>query len=256
VIINLQHNPSTTPSTESNEQKNAGGTLVTGEALEASINNIVAMGFSRELVVAAMKAAFNTPARAVELLTSGFQLPQASTQPPPANSQPPAAQPTTTTTTQPQQQPQATSNTTQTRPPPASTSTGSGVFDGLKQHPQFPTLCMLAQQGGHDALRQILEYFSQVSPQLLNLIVQNQEEFIRLLQTPIGPADVSPASPPSGPSTPGVVRLTVTPEDERAIHNIVSMGFDRNRVLEAYFLFEKDEAQTINFLLNNPESDN
>jgi len=234
------------PASISSEVKNASESLVTGAELENSINSIVGMGFSRELVVAAMKEAFNNPARAVELLTSGFQIPTQTethttqTNPAPARAQTPS-------------QPAA--------HPPASGGGGSGVFDGLKQHPQFPMLCMLAQQGGQEALRQILEYFRQVSPPLLQLIVQNQQEFIQLLSTPVGGAEQVDATrlsqqPTSQATPPGVVRLTITPEDERAIMNIVSMGFDRNRVVEAYFLFEKDEAQTINYLLNNPESDN
>jgi UV excision repair protein RAD23 len=221
------------------DQKNASESLLTGSDLESSINNIVGMGFTRELVVEAMKEAFNNPSRAVDLLTSGWQPSQATS--------PPPAQPQTSTPVSSQPQPQ------QSRPP---ASGGGSVFDGLKQHPQFPMLCMLAQQGGEEALRKILEYFAQVSPPLLQLIVQNQEEFIRLLSTPVTQAEAPPQPAATGPTTPGVVRLTVTPEDERAIHNIVSMGFDRNRVLEAYFLFEKDEAQTINFLLNNPDTDN
>jgi len=234
------------PQEVSSEVKNASESLVTGSELENSINNIVGMGFSRELVVAAMRAAFNNPARAVELLTSGFQIPtQSETHSTPAPAQTPSQPPQTPS------QPAA-------RPAPA-TGGGSGVFDGLKQHPQFPVLCMLAQQGGQEALRQILEYFAQVSPLLLQLIVQNQAEFIQLLSTPVAQVggDATPSSPPPSQATPpGVVRLTITPEDERAIMNIVSMGFDRNRVVEAYFLFEKDEAQTINYLLNNPDSDN
>jgi len=239
--------PSTTapPPTDSKSEQNvpsqertAAETVVTGSEQESSIANIVNMGFPRELVVEAMKAAFNVPARAVELLTSGFKMPQQTHTTPQPTSQP--------TSHQTPQQP------SHSRPTPVGGSTG--VFDGLKQHPQFPMLCMLAQQGGQDALRQILEYFAQVSPPLLNLIIENKEEFIRILSTPV--QSETPAVPPSVPNTPGVVRLTVTPEDERAINNIVSMGFDRNRVLEAYFLFEKDEAQTINFLLNNPENDN
>jgi len=248
--------PQQTDSNISADEKNASESLVTGAELEASIANIVGMGFPREQVVEAMKVAFNNPPRAVELLTSGLPLPT-TTAPPP--SQPPQQ------TTVPHPSGATTGNTAQQQqqqPQPQQPSGGQrgagSVFDGLKQHPQFPMLCMLAQQGGQDALRQILEYFSQVSKPLLNLIIQNQEEFIRLLSTPITATDLSTAtaSPPPGPTTPGVVRLTVTPEDERAIHNIVSMGFDRNRVLEAYFLFEKDEQQTINFLLNNPDSDN
>ena len=39
-----------------------------GEAAESTINEMVNMGFSREQCLAAMKAAFNNPERAIEYL--------------------------------------------------------------------------------------------------------------------------------------------------------------------------------------------
>uniref|UniRef100_A0A6B2L907 UV excision repair protein RAD23 n=1 Tax=Arcella intermedia TaxID=1963864 RepID=A0A6B2L907_9EUKA len=218
--------------------------LLVGSELDKAINNIVDMGFPKDQVVAAMRASFNNPARAIEYLTSGLP-PQVQAPPPvtPANASTPA-------------QPRA---PVQSTPTPARTGGGSGVFDGLRQHPQFPQLCLHAQQGGEEALKQILTYFAEVSPPLVQLIGQHQEEFIQLLNTPVQVINRTPGgpvpTPTQAPTGPGVIRVQVTPEDERVINGLVNMGFDRNRVLEAYFLFDKDEQMTANFLLNNPDGD-
>jgi len=254
----------TAPTTE--QEKSVSEVLLTGPELEKSIDNIVDMGFPRDQVILAMRASFNNPARAVDYLTNGIP-PEVTSlaQPPPARQQQTAPPPRTAPTTSPlpsqrppQTKPPIQSSTPSPVTPPSHPTTPqsvSHVFDGLRQHPQFHQLCALAQQGGEDALKQILTYFAQTNRPLLDLIMQNQEEFIRLLSTP-----VSGSAPPQGgpggappPNSPGVIRLHVTPEDERVINNLVAMGFDRNRVLEAYFLFEKDETMTANYLLNNPD---
>jgi len=219
--------------------KTVSETLLTGAELEKAVSDIVEMGFPRDLVINAMRASFNNPARAVDYLMNGLPSDVA----PPPQQTPAVRLPRTTNPTSP------------ASPTLPQAPAGTGVFDGLRAHPQFAQLCLLAQQGGEEALKQILTYFAQTNRPLLELIMQNQDEFIRLLSSPVpgtagGGLGVGPGAPP-----PGVIRVHVTPEDERVITNLVNMGFERNRVMEAYFLFEKDETMTANYLLNNPDFD-
>ena len=75
--------PATTPSTDA-PRATAGtpdSSLVTGAALQETINNMMSMGFERDACVKALRAAFNNPDRAVEYLLTGI----------PENVMPPAA---------------------------------------------------------------------------------------------------------------------------------------------------------------------
>jgi UV excision repair protein RAD23 len=46
--------------------------MVMGEALESTITNIESMGFARPEIMAALRAAFNNPDRAIEYLLNGI----------------------------------------------------------------------------------------------------------------------------------------------------------------------------------------
>jgi len=244
---------SAAPPTQPAPAASASAAAAQQQEYNASVERICELGFPRDQVEAALRAAFNNADRAVEYLFNGIpDTAMAAVQP--------AAQ------VQPAQPAQPAAQPAQARAPPspqrAAVAGGSGVFDALRNHPQFPALCNLAQTGGEDALKQILTYFAQTNPQLIQVIAQHQDEFIQLLNTPLpnagagagGLGGVGGGLGGAGP-TPGVIRVQVTPEDEQIINTLVGMGFDKNKVMEAYFLFEKDYTMTANYLLNNGQEE-
>jgi len=141
------------------------------------------------------------------------------------------------------------------------------LFEMFRNSPHFNNLRILARTNP-EMLEQVL---TQLPPQVLSVITNNQEEFLRLLtEEPQaapsgatgGAAPAGGAAPqPAAPARPNAARqpaagfpqrtFNLSPEDQAIINNLVDMGFDKNRVTEAYLLFEKDADMTANYLLNH-----
>jgi UV excision repair protein RAD23 len=92
-------------------------------------------------------------------------------------------------------------------------------------------------------------------PQLFEYIQSHPEEFMQLLQGG-GPGEGGAGMPgmpgmmPGGPP-PGTQVVQLNPEEREAIERMQSMGFERNAVVEAFLVCDKNEEAAINFLLNN-----
>jgi UV excision repair protein RAD23 len=211
-----------------------------GNAIEAAITSIVDMGFPRDMVMQAMQSAGNNPDVAVSILTG--ELPFVNN----AGGQRPNAQPSL----------DIGDDDDDDEDEGDVGEGGPGVFDALKNTPHFQQLRILARQNPA-MLEQIL---TQLPRNLVELISQNQEEFLRVLQEePILPqGQQMPQMPQAGGQQgaqqpmPQQIQVRLTPEDQAMIQNLMDMtGCEKNKVMQAYILFERDAEQAANYLLNH-----
>ncbi|KAI9101926.1 XPC-binding domain-containing protein [Phlyctochytrium arcticum] len=250
-------------------------TLATGGAYESAVTNLIEMGFEREQVVRAMRAAFNNPDRAAEYLMTG--IPETvSRDRELAASQPGAAAPGTTpaaaatpaqpaTTGQPADQGQFI-NLFDAAAQAAAQGTGGGATGAaaggapgaggalgdaqslafLRNSPQFQQLRQLVR-AQPQLMQPLLQQLAQSNPQLMQMIAENQDQFFQLLNEGVEGGDEE------GGPTPQYI--SVPPEDEEAINRLVALGFDRALAVEAFFACDKNEELAANYLFDHGQGD-
>ncbi|WWC92221.1 UV excision repair protein Rad23 [Kwoniella dendrophila CBS 6074] len=281
-------------STESSTavESGLGGSFVTGPQLQAAIDGMVEMGFERDLVVRALRASFNNPDRAVEYLMSG-NIPQVEGMGQPGGGQaaqaPAATAPSApTAAAQPTQPTQPTPAAAQ---PPAQTTGsagsaenlfaaaeaamnrdrgvpaggagagagglggapglgGAGGAGGLANAPHIQQIREMVQQ--NPALIQpLLQQIAASNPQLAQLINENPQALYELLGAGGGEGDEED----DGFGGPQVMQVNLTQEEAAAVERLEALGFDRQLVLQAYMLCDKNEELAANFLFENGEED-
>ncbi|CAK6433749.1 unnamed protein product [Pipistrellus nathusii] len=235
-------------SSRSNLFEDATSALVTGQSYENMVTEIMSMGYEREQVIAALRASFNNPDRAVEYLLMGIpgdRETQAVVDPPPiATTGPPqssvaAAAATTTATT-------------------TTTSSGGHPLEFLRNQPQFQQMRQIIQQNP-SLLPALLQQIGRENPQLLQQISQHQEHFIQMLNEPVQEAggQGGGGGGGSGGGSGGIAEagsghmnyIQVTPQEKEAIERLKALGFPEGLVIQAYFACEKNENLAANFLL-------
>jgi UV excision repair protein RAD23 len=226
-----------------------GADIVVGEEVNSMVQNIMDMGYERNQVMAALRASFNNPDRAVEYLLTGIPdsaraggAPDAAV---PAEDDPiPAAA-------------AALGNVTA----PSETSGGSNEnpLAFLRNREEFQQMKRLLQQNPN-MLSALLQHIGQSNPELLNIISQNRDAFIRMVNEPDGGSGGSGggSAPRAGGGSaggedsmmtePGVIQ--VSPQDKEAIERLKALGFPEHLVVQAYFACEKNENLAANFLLS------
>jgi len=246
--------------------------MVSAEEANQMVSNLCEMGFPRDQVILALRASFFNPHRAVEYLFSGNIPAVAPTPARPA--QPQAARPASTTPATPA--PAAAPSSAPGAPARPAAAQGANPFHFLRQHPQFEQLRQIARQDPGQ-LENLLTVMADSNPDMIPIIADNQEAFIRLLTSDEGAPAAGGvggggSTGGSGGSSgggggvggdplitpgprPGTVQVQVTQADMDSINNLVAMGFDRNRALEAYIVFGRNVDAAANYLLSNPDDD-
>ncbi|XP_053094024.1 RAD23 homolog A, nucleotide excision repair protein b isoform X2 [Pangasianodon hypophthalmus] len=180
----------------------AASILVTGQAYENLVTEIMSMGYEREQVVAALRASYNNPDRAVEYLLMGI----------PAEPDQPAQEAVrpAVETERPQPPPAATGATPSQAPP-----TSANPLEFLRNQPQFQQMRQIIQQNPA-LLPALLQQLGRDNPQLLQQITQHQERFVQMLNEPLG-GEAEAAEAQGAPHT---NYIQVTQQEKEAIERI------------------------------------
>ena len=211
---------------------------------EEAVNSICEMGFPREEVIRALRASFNNPDRAVEYLTNGIP---------------------------PEIEVESENLNLESKKAPTSMSLdeneNENALSFLLQSPQFLQLRLVVQQNPR-LLGPLLEQIAQSNPEVFELIKDNQEAFMNLIQTPLSDKDMEGLEGLDGldgtegtdgdegyEGESGVEDSTntiqVTDEENVSIERLMALGFDRSRVIQAYFACDKNETIAANFLFEH-----
>ncbi|XP_072715901.1 UV excision repair protein RAD23 homolog B isoform X2 [Ciconia boyciana] len=215
-----------------------------GQSYENMVTEIMSMGYEREHVIAALRASFNNPDRAVEYLLMGIPGDnQAAAEPPQAGS---------TGASESSAAAAAAVATVST----STSSLGGHPLEFLRNQPQFQQMRQIIQQNP-SLLPALLQQIGRENPQLLQQISQHQEHFIHMLNEPVLESHQGLSGSDDGASTGGAAEagnghmnyIQVTPQEKEAIERLKALGFPEGLVIQAYFACEKNENLAANFLL-------
>lgn len=201
--------------------------VLQGSEFDKTVESIMAMGYERPQVEQALRASFNNPERAVEYLLNGIPLEFAQGEI--------AVDPVASA---------------------ASVGSADSAADSpndplgfLRSQPQFEQMRAVVRENPQ-LLNALLQQIGQTNPTLLQVISENQEEFVRLLNEDGLPTSGS-GNPVREHGGAGGFQIQVTPQDREAIERLKSLGFPEHLVVQAYFACEKNETLAANFLLSS-----
>ena len=254
--------------------------LVVGAELEKAIEELQAMGFPRDQCVAALRAAFNNPDRAVEYLLNG--IPEAMmASAPAANAAAAAAAAAPGADAAAANAVRTAEGATASAPgvgasgaPPAAAdgsaplnlfpqgipaniaAAGAGGAEEeaqegevntlafLRDNPQFQAIRAMVQ-GNPSILQPMLGELQRQNPQLYHLINSNQEEFLQLLNEP---SDFEAQGMGEGE----MEQIELSKEENEACERLMALGFTMEQCVEAYIACDKNEEMAANYLFEAP----
>jgi len=236
-------------STSNETPTSAGGTsssMVVGDDYNKMVQNIVDMGYEKSQVILALKASYNTPERAIEYLLNGIpetlEYEEASLPGFPTSTVSPA--------TLPPEQSTGEASSVAANQSTGNESASSNPLDFLRNQESFGQMREMIRRNP-DMLNAALQQLGQSNPQLLQVISQNQEAFIRMInESDETPSGTVPTGGTGGGLTNMQGTIQVSQQDKEAIDRLKALGFPEHLVVQAYFACEKNENLAANFLLS------
>lgn len=240
--------------------------FVVGAQRNEAVERIMEMGYEREQVDRALRAAFNNPDRAVEYLLMG--IPESLQQQQQA---------------QPQEQQESAQAEPEAQTEPAGEAASEDLFAQAAQRGgeaggesagasggapgsiglTMEDLLALRQvvSGNPEALAPLLENLSNRYPQLREQIMANPEVFVSMLLEAVGEnlEDAMTGLDEAGDLEAGAAatgqpaeeaNIEVSESDEQAIARLCELGFERTLVMQVYFACGKNEEIAANMLFN------
>ncbi|KAJ3679196.1 hypothetical protein LUZ60_017207 [Juncus effusus] len=214
--------------------------------LDPMVSQIMEMGggsWDKPTVLRALRAAYNNPERAVEYLYSGI--------PVGAEVAVPAGQGVSAAAGSLSAVPNVAPLDMFPQVGEADGAGGeAGSLDFLRNNQQFQALREMVQ-ANPQILQPMLLELSKQNPDLLRLIQDNHAEFLQLLNEAAGEEGAEGDQFDLGEQEEMPHSVSVTPEDQDAIARLEGMGFDRDRVIEAFLACDRNEQLAANYLLEH-----
>ncbi|ABN65762.2 nucleotide excision repair protein (ubiquitin-like protein) [Scheffersomyces stipitis CBS 6054] len=250
---------------ESSTTSEPSSTFAQGSEREASIQNIMEMGYQRAEVENALRAAFNNPHRAVEYLLTG--IPQSLQRP----EVPAAVAPVADSTHEELAQDhdiddgeEQGENLFEAAAAAQARSQGAGAVEqpatggGLAEMGDDEQMNLLraSLQSNPELIQPILEQLASSNPRIATLIQQDPEAFIRTflgagadeLGYEIEGDDGAEGADATGQQP---IRIPLTEQDQNAIERLCELGFERDLVIQVYLACDKNEEVAADILFRD-----
>jgi len=200
--------------------------------LEVTVQEMCSMGFPREQVLLAMRAAFNNAERAMQYLLDGI----------PDTTSLGVAQPLA-------HQDFDAGDDGDDGDDGDFGDLGGMSMDELRQSVPELEQALAAVRQQPELLQPLLAQLARTRPDIIQAINQNQGAFLQLLSQGAQADDGGDGDGDDGDLAPS--QIQVTPQEHAAIRRLMDLGFPEAAVVEAYFTCDKDENMAANYLFEN-----